>query len=258
MNKRGQATIVIFIALVLVIIIGLIFFIKSKVYIGGTNIENLQRELDPIIRHIEKCLYDTTQETAITLGKQGGYINPQENTYKLYKDNKISYLCYNKPRTPQCSNRYLRLRDMQEQLKNSIAQKLDSCIKINSFEKSGYTIIPSTTKNLNIDIGQDSIIATLNYPIKIKKGETETEIQIFSKAIPLPLGRLFSAATDIINTESLIGSFNPQVYSLIKSKFANKPYLIQLLKPHPDKLYILKIKDTPYTFQFFIQGESKL
>ncbi len=263
MNKRGQATIIIFLALILVIIIGLIFFIKSKVYVGGTDIENLQRELDPIIRHIEKCLYESTQETAVLLGEQGGYLEPKENTYKLYNDKKISYLCYNKPGTPQCSNRYLRLSDVKEQLKQAITQKINKCVQIDSFEKAGYTITASTNKNINLNIGSDSIITTLNYPIKIKKGTAETQIEVFSKAVPLPLGRLFSAATDIINAESIIGKFDPLIYSLIKSKFTNKQYVIQLLKPHPDKLYILKIKNTPteketFTFQFFIEGESKL
>ena len=69
MSKRGQATIIIFLALVLVIIIVLVFFVKNKVYFGGTDIQNLRRELEPLIRHVEKCLYDSTTETAYLIGE---------------------------------------------------------------------------------------------------------------------------------------------------------------------------------------------
>lgn len=262
MSKRGQATIIIFLAIIIVVVIVLLFFlVKSKVYIGGTNVENLRRELDPIAKHIEKCLYDLTTQYAAAMGQQGGYLEQTENTYLLYNSQKISFLCFNTPKIIGCSNRYLRLNDMESQLKLAIISKLDSCININSFKKSGFSITPGN-KDLQIDISPDNIITSLSYPIKIKKDNSEVEVSTFSKAVPLPLGRLYSAAMDIVNLESLTDKFDTVVYSVIKSQLTGKPYIIQKLQPYPNKVYILKIKDipeeaNPYVFQFSIEGEGK-
>ena len=260
MSKRGQATILILLAIIILAVIGLIFFAKSKIYVGGTNIENLQRELDPIIRHVEKCLYDTTSESTYLIAKQGGYIEPKETTYRLYNGQKISYLCYNKPLVKTCSNRYLRISDVEEQLEQTINQKLDSCLNIKSFEKAGYNLIIGN-KNIEVDIGTDNVITTLNQQIKLKREDKEAQIEVFKKAVPLPLGRLYSASKDIVNAEATFGLFDPLIYSLAKSKFTAKPYTVQRLQPHPDKLYILKINNIPeenkeFIFQFFIEGEE--
>ena len=260
-TKRGQATIVIFLAIIILAIILLIFFFKSRVYIGAETPEDLARELDPIIRHVENCLYETTQDSAVLLAQQGGYIIPQENTYRLYQDQKISYLCYFIPRYKTCSNRYLRLSDIETQLEQDINQRLNTCLKVKSFEKAGYTITTGN-RDLKIAVGTDDIIATLNYPVKLTKDNLKQEITIFRKAVPLPLGRLFSSAIDIINLEASFGIFEPLTYSIFKSKFTNKPYIIQRLQPYPDKLYILQLQNTPtekepFIFQFFIQGESR-
>ena len=171
MSKRGQATIVIFLSIVLLAIIALIFFAKSQVYIGGTNIENLQRELDPIIKHVENCLYETTTQSATQIANQGGYINPQEKTFRLYNSVPISYLCYNRPLMRACSNRFLRLSDMKQQLTQDINQKLDSCLNIKSFEKAGYQIIIGN-KNLEVNIGNDNIITTLKHLILKHSSQT--------------------------------------------------------------------------------------
>jgi len=33
-------------------------------------------------------------------------------------------------------------------------------------------------------------------------------------------------------------------------------FVIDKKRPYPDKLYILKSKDSDYVFQFFVQGEA--
>ncbi len=261
MSKRGQATIIIFLAIVIISIILLFFFIKSKVYLGGSKVENLRRELEPITRNIEKCLYDLTSQYATLIGQQGGYLEQAEGAYFLYNDKRVSFLCYNIPKSFGCSNRYLRLKDMEGQLKSAVASKLDSCIQINSFKKSGYSLTAGD-KELSIDIGSDSIIASLQYPVKIKKENSEAEISAFSKSVPLPLGRLYSAAMYIVNMKSLARIFDSAYYSIFQSELTGKPYIIQKIQPYPHELFILKIKgipeeNNPFVFQFLIEGEAK-
>ena len=60
--------------------------------------------------------------------------------------------------------------------------------------------------------------------------------------------------------EAVYGNFDTLTYSVFKTRVTGEPYVLQKLQPYPDKLYILKIKDTPYEndefiFQFFIEDE---
>lgn len=258
--KRGQVTIFIILGIIILTTIILFFFIKSRFYFGPATQERLQQEFPAIREHIETCLKQESEPLIRKIGLQGGILDPAEDTYRYYFGDKISYLCYNIPNDKRCSSRALLKSQIEQELTNSIKPRLKSCIDIDSFKKSGYEIEYGTF-NFNIAIGQDSILAILNFPITIKKDQAQAKESRFKAEIKYPLGRLYNAAQDIITAEALVGDFDTLSYSFLKTKNTNIPYLIKRLQPYPDKLYILKIKDIPsekdpFIFQFLIQGEE--
>lgn len=260
MRNRGQVTIFIVLAIVILAIIFLFLFVRSKVYFGPATTENLMREFPAISSHIEDCLSNALTESAYILGKQGGYIELKQETYRRIKGQSISYLCYNIPNQPSCLNRMLTKSNIQEELKKAIMPKLSSCLNIKSFEKSGYTLEFGAIPTPIINIGYDTLTARLDYLVKIKKGSAQASLSSFSSTVDLPLGRLYATAQDIIKAESLFGTFDTMIYSILKSKLTNQLYTIILEQPYPDKLYVLKIsniptEEAPFIFQFLIQGE---
>ncbi len=259
--KRGQVTIFIILGIIILAAVILFMFVKSIYYFGPATQERLQQEFPSIKTHIENCLKDFSEPYIRKIGMQGGILNPAKDTYKYYFGDKIPYLCYNILNDRRCSNRMLLKSQIERDLMYAIKPKLTECIDIDSFKKSGYEI-EYGAMNFNIVIGQDSVLALLNFPITIKKDQAQAKEDRFKAEIKYPLGRLFNAAQDIITAESLIGNFDSTVYSFMKTKNTNIPYIIKKLQPYPDKLYILKIKDiptanNPYIFQFLIQGEEK-
>ena len=262
MDKRGQVTIFAIIGIVLIVIIILFLFIRSKVYIGPATQQDLEVELIPIKEHIEGCLLDKAEDRLKQLGLQGGYIKTAENTYKLYKDNRISYLCYNIEDKPYCRQRILRLSDMEQELGNVLEEELiTQCINVQRFRKIGTNLQQGGLK-LDIDIGEDNVLVKADFPVIISKGDAMAEIKQFSASIEVPLGRLYNAARDILNAEAETGDFVSVLYSLAKTQLTNKLYVIQRLPPYPDELYLMKIKDTPneedpYIFQFHVEGEPR-
>jgi len=258
--KKGQVTIFIILGIIILAAIILFFFIKSKFYFGPVTQERLQQEFPAIKEHIENCLKQEAEPLIRKIGLQGGFLEPPEDTFRYYKGDKISYLCYNIPNSKRCSNRALLKSQMENELKTEIKKRLASCIDIDSFKKTGYSL-EYATMDLDVSIGQDSVILNLNFPITIKKDNTQVTESKFKAKINYPLGRLYNAAQDIISAEALVGVFDTTIYSFLKTKATNVPYIVKKLQPYPDKLYILKIKDVPsdknpFIFQFFIQGEE--
>lgn len=250
MSKRGQATIFIIIGLVIAILIILIFFVRNAFFFGPVTAENLQKELSPIKQHIITCAEDVSPDFIEKIGLQGGYLVTPEDSYRAYESNQISYLCYDIPNSPLCYNRMLTLQNMQEQLAEHINFGLMQCLDIMSFKKYNYELILGE-RNTEVAIGKDIILVNVNYPITIKKGDVEVSLSDISVPLDYPLGRLYDVSQEIIDVETEFGEFDQLTYMLAKKG----QIIIDKKRPYPDKLYILKTKDSPYIFQFFIQDE---
>ncbi len=260
MNKRGQVSVFAILGVIIVALIVLFLFIRNQVYLGGTNVEGLEKEFPQIQMHVEECLQEIGAHYIILLGRQGGYLTTNPGTFRQYKGDSINYLCYNVKNEPECSNRGLRLFDMGTSIKEGILNDLNTCLDIDQFDKFGLDVSRSQA-DIDVDIGEDNVILDVNMPVKVSKGELETQRNSFSAVLDYPLGRLYNSARDIVESEALHGNFDTLTYSVMKTKSTGEPYVIQKLQPYPDKLYVLKLKNVPaeneeFVFQFFIQDES--
>ena len=260
MNKRGQVSVFAILGVIVVALVVLLLFIRNQVYLGGTNIQGLEKEFPQIQAHVEECLLDIGEHYIILLGRQGGYLATNPGTFRQYKGESINYLCYNMEGKPECSNRGLRLFDIETAIKNGILDDLNTCLDIDQFDKIGLDVSRSEA-DVDVDMGDDTIIINANMPVKVSKGEIEAQRNSFSAVLDYPLGRLYNSARDIVESEALYGSFDTLTYSVLKTKSTGKPYVVQKLQPYPDKLYLLKLKNVPgenaeFIFQFFIQDES--
>ena len=124
MKKRGQVSTFAIVGIVIVVLITLFIFMRSRIYIGPVTQQDLEQELVPIKEHIEECLLDKTEPRLRQIGLQGGYINTPENTYRLYNSQRVSYLCYNIEDKPYCRQRILRIKDMEEELAKVLKEEL--------------------------------------------------------------------------------------------------------------------------------------
>ncbi len=262
MNKRGQVTVFVIIGIVLIILLLLFFFLRDRVSLGPPSQQNIEDQFPQIKEHIEECLTELATPRIKQMGLQGGFIDTPADTFRNQQNNKISYLCYDIKDQPYCRSRILRLEDMESELSEYLLQDLQTqCLNIAAFDKPGYDL---TRGNLDIKttISDDNVLIEANLPIKITRGGLQAEESEYSALINVPLGRLHQASRDIVDAESITGIFDTVPYSLLKTQLTSRPYVIQKLQPYPDKLYILKIKDTPseneeYIFQFFVEGEPR-
>lgn len=250
MKKRAQVTVFIILGIVILAAIALFFYARTRIFFGAATPERLENELELIKKQVEDCIQEISPEYIERIGLQGGYLITPPGTYRLYNNYSVSYLCYNQPGKPTCINRMLLLKDMEEDLSKHINSGLDRCINIYEFKKYGYDV-KTGTRNTVVKIGKETVMVSLNYPITIRKDTVEVSKSEFSAIFNYPLGRLYDVSLDIIDGETEFGEFDQLIYMLAK----RGQYIIDKQRPYPDKIYILKTKDSPYIFQFFIEGE---
>lgn len=250
MEKRGQATTFVIVGITILAVVILIFYLRGQFFFGPFLPRNVDDRFDALRGHIQDCLAEISPGYIERIGLQGGHLSTPQDTYRLHDDIPVSYLCYDIPDTPQCSTRMLTRQDMEEELSDAIAQSLATCLQLQRFRGGGVALTVGTS-DVSTEIGDDVTIVTLHLPVTLQKDDRVVNEDTFSKGFTYPLGRLYEVARDILDVESEFGEFEQLSYMLVhKGQF-----IIDKKKPYPDKLYILRTKDSPYMFQFFVQGE---
>ena len=255
MNKKGEVTLFVILGIVIAAVVILLLYAARMTIFFPDNVENLNEVLNEMNNEIVECIGDIGNEPLIRIGLQGGYLNPDEDTYRLYNDTRISYLCYNIPGKEQCRNRMLLISDMENQLNDALKPRILSCVgNLNDFGRCKPIKI-ETPDELEIDakINLKDVDGAVNYPviIKSKKSENKAEQDRFVKKFNYPLGDLYNVMHDVIDFETDNGEFDPLFYMIAKKN----EYKIYKNRPYPDKLYAVKRTDNDYLFQFFVESE---
>ncbi|MDP3919179.1 MAG: hypothetical protein Q8Q35_04745 [Nanoarchaeota archaeon] len=253
MGKRGQATIFIILGIVLVLIVALYFVgVKTNIIPPLLTPSDASTELNEIEEHIEDCLTDVGSEYVTLIGQQGGYLSPGEDTYRLYNDTFVSYLCWNREGVEPCNNRMLTLNKMDEELTEVISDALETCINV--YDISNDVTVEGDWE-LNVDINLKTVVLDLNYPVTVDKGSDDFASEDeFSVSLDMPLGQLYEVSQDIVNQHASVGVFDQLIYMLSKLGM----YTIYKYKPYPDTIYQVKLREDGYVFQFAIQGEENV
>lgn len=257
MLKRGQVTIFVIFGIVIVIIAALLLYFRTNLFLFNPTVEDLNSRLDDISAHVVECIGEVSEPPIRQIGLQGGHLSTPPDTFRLYNDSTISYLCYSMKGTPKCRNRMLLKSDMEKQLSASINFALQTCLDVQSFKKFGsFEIITPKSWTVETRIGSDLVVVTVNYPIMLKssKSSAEVSVQDFSKSFNYPLGYLYDASQEILDYETQYGDFDQLIYMLAKKGQIR----IDKKRPYPDKIYILSKYGNDYIFQFAVQGESTL
>lgn len=249
-GKRAQATTFIVLGLVILVAVILMLYLRGQFIFGPVTVEKLEQQgIVPIQEHIDSCVQEVAPDYFERIGLQGGYLATPVDTFRSYNGVPISYLCYNIEGKFNCYSRYLTKSNMETQLEEAIKEGLSSCLNLQKFGKGSKIAVGSL--DVEVEIGDFVSLVTVNLPVTVSKGDVVVEESKFESEVDVPLGALYEVSRDIVEVETLAGDFDQLAYMLIHKG----QYIIDKKKPYPDKLYILKTKDSDYIFQFFVQDE---
>ncbi len=234
MKERGQVTI--FIIIALIIVLGLLIYF---LWIGPTYVSP-----QGAIR-LESCTEEVVGNAIKELGDKGGFIEP-EFTFS-YKGKEIPYLCYTNLYYVGCINQNpFLIENFENQLLKKTREEIYSCYKgaLDGLKAQGYKVATGD-KNLDIELEPGKAVVLLKAPV-VLENEGSQKFTEFRINVNSRIYEMLSIATSIVQFETKYGD------SDITSMMVFYPdYIIDKLKQgEGTTIYIMEDKDFGTKFQF--------
>lgn len=204
-NKRGQVTIFIIIAIIIVALAVLMFMLFS----GSPTITQVDSENPSAF--LQNCLEDDIKDRVDTLSLQGGSLNPKSSY--LYEGNKLDYLCYTSKYYQTCTVQQPILdQNIENEINLGIQPQVANCFNSlkSSFEGKGYTV-DLRSGDTHVELLPKRIVVTLTYPLTLTKGGTQN-FEEFRVILNNNLFELVSIAESITSWESSFGDAETTLY----------------------------------------------
>jgi len=222
MQKRGQVTVFIIIGLIIIILVGVFYYVRSY-NIKSESEKSIRKtkftDTDIVKAYAETCIKMVSEEALFDrIGLQGGYINPEGDA--LYNDPGVplpgpgstSYLGDKVPFYLDGSTTYIpSLDDISRKLANYIDVEFQKCFNKNVFENIGLGIDSVADAKSEVNINKEDISINVNYKLILSNVDAETKVESFRVELPIRLKILFDNA--VLLAQRIAGS-QPNVYSI--------------------------------------------
>jgi len=203
MNKQGQVTI--FVIMAVLIIGGIIayFMIRDRFVVNS-----IPEEFRPVYDYYLSCLEDSTQEGINLLGEQGGYIEVPDfepgSSYMPFS-NQLDFLGQGVPYWMYVSGNNLlkeqvpTKKGMERELGDYVSNKIVDC-DFTDFVLAGYDVYIEEGEAVviinNLDVGVD-----VKNKVTMFKGNSSVIIENHKLEIPSKLGKFYDLAIGVYNLE---------------------------------------------------------
>ena len=239
-NKKGQVTIFIIIAILIIGAVFLIYTLVPKVETGtGFDANNPSG-------FIQNCLEDEIGNTVDLISKQGGSIDP-EFSY-LYQGERIEYLCYNSEYYATCVVQQPLLKQhIESQIRDDTSDETQACFNnlAENYRNEGYTVTLDPGKT-DVELLPKRVVTNFNgYVLTVSKGETARH-DSFNVVLNNNLYELVSIANSIIDYEATYGDAETSTYML----FYKDLKVEKKIQQDGTTIYILTDRNTGNKFQF--------
>ena len=240
-EKKGQVTIFIIIAVLLVAMVILFFIFRDSLpsEIGGTK-----KQANPSA-FIQGCLENEIKTIVDKLALQGGSINPKH--YILYQGERIEYLCYtNEYYKPCVMQQPLLDSHVEKEIKNAIQAETRNCFNSmkDAYEKQNYNVDLSPG-DITVELLPKRIITKFDYNLVLTK-DSSKRYDSFSVILNNNLYELVSITSSILNSEAKYGdtetTFYMDIYRNLKIE--------KQKQTEGSTIYILTNTDNGEKFQF--------
>lgn len=249
-NKKSQIAIFILLGIVLLIAVSFIVYTKNETKKIEEELIDLPLEIQPIKLFVDSCIKQTSEEGIDFISLQGGYYDvPEPNVNEFIFE--VPYYFYSG------QNNFPQKDAIQEELGRYIEDNLNSCL--NNFlvlKDQGYEIeqgsIEADTKFI-----QNRVLVNLEYPLTIKKQDTEFKLEKFISTIDFDFNHIYEILIDIQNEQQKHMNAMPLGALSDLAYYYNFSFEIYNNKGE-DKIYSLIFNEThflknPYIFSFAVK-----
>jgi hypothetical protein len=202
-RKRGQLTLFVVLAILVVVAIVLYFFLR-----GNISAPELDAQLKPAYDAYLECLTETTRQGVNLLGEQGGYIEtPDFVPGSLYMPSSSQLDFFGQPVQYWLyvsGNNILKesvptLSSMRGELEDYVEARLDFC-NFDEYEAAGYGVYIGDG-TVSVDIRDNEVIASVRNQVNIYYADKSASVVEHEVRLNIPLGKYYTLARDIYNLE---------------------------------------------------------
>nr|MBC8435204.1 hypothetical protein [archaeon] len=203
-KRKGQVTIFIILAVVIVAAIIAYFLLRS------TGTSSLSKEMQPVYNYYQSCLERHTEQGISLLGEQAGYIYVEEldfvsgSSYKPFSSQldffgqPVPYWMYVSGNNILAKQKPT-LASMEKELETYLEDNLDNC-DFEYYYSQGYDISFSEGK-VNVQIKGDRVEVSIDSPFEIDLEEQTATVNEHDLSVNSKLGKFYSLATEVFNYE---------------------------------------------------------
>jgi len=201
-NVRGQMTI--FVVIALVIVAGILVFLLVKGNISG----GISKNLEPVYNYYDSCINEKTREAIDAAGSQGGYVNPPNyvpGSEYAPSSSQLNFLGFPVPYWFYVSENGVvkeqvpKKADIEKQIADYVKNKISEC-SYDSFYVQGYSISFSEPR-INININDAFVAVNVVSDLKVSKGDESAEVKQHNVEVTSNFGKLYADAVQIYNAE---------------------------------------------------------
>jgi hypothetical protein len=197
-GRRGQATMLIILAIAIVVVVAVVFLVKSPG--GGLVSEDVT---DPRL-FLQGCIEDGFRESVELIASQGGEINPEGSL--LHKGEKIKYLCHSSQYYELCSVQQVLIKQhFENEVETAISGSVNNCVAnlVDSLEKRGNSV-SSGSVELDVNFRSGKAVLNVNAPLTVTS-EVSRNYNGFELEYSSEMYDLLAIAESIIQFEAVLG-----------------------------------------------------
>jgi len=182
--KKGQISVFIIIAVLILGVIGGYFILKDRGLDLGKEI--IDPEVQPIYSFVENCIYETGENAVERIGETGGYFASVDDSL----ENGIAYYLY------EGENYMPSKEEVEEELSIYINEMLFFCISgFNDFPD--FEVEEGEIETLT-KIEDESVVFDVEYKLNVTKGERTYSFKNFEVKISVRLGVVYNVIENIM------------------------------------------------------------
>ena len=232
--KRGQVSIFMIVALVILLIAGFYFYIslssgKSKTNIVAAKVSK-SPDADIVKSYAESCIRKISENALFEkIGLQGGYIGASSDSTN-YLGHQVPYFLQGiKSNGVTTYNSNIpTLNFIKNNLASHIEAEFENCFKPDVFSQIGLKVVKTGSIKADVGSNEGDISVKINYPLIIHKEKAETKIDSFSVILPIRLKSIYDSAASLVEkaknsqpNQYNIGSDCGELLNFDKDKLTN-------------------------------------
>ena len=241
-NNRGQLTIFIIIAIIVVAaVLFIVFYPQIKTIITPVTPSG----------YVEDCISKELDNAVATVSENGGSMNP-ENTIN-YEGKAIEYLCYTAEYYKTCVMQQPLLKEhVEDEISSYIKPIAERCVNelVSDYQDKGYNV-NLKKGNVSVEIIPHNVVVNVNSVVTMEKESTQY-FSGFKVAKNSEMYDLLMISQSILNWEARYGDSAPETFMLYYPNLR----IEKLKQGDGSKIYIINERESKDRFIFATRSLS--